>query len=270
MIYADKKTEYENLVKDVQLCIECDKYRKTIKAENIILEHDKNRRHINLWAEWQGSLDAEILLIGKDWGRLSGDLIGKSKSYLNGEPFAREIEKMIDSGTPYLDCWGKNSKGEIKNHTDRNIASLFNSVLGLDIRTPNKKVFFTNSVQCYKPGNLNSPVEDKWFECCNRKFIPRLISIIQPKMIISLGESALTGLRYCGSFTDLNGETLPINYFNSYNTVLDNGVIKLSITGLHPIPVCPVPHAGYFGTLNRKKNNGDTLSDWQRIYEYIS
>jgi len=106
----NKQKEYEFLVEDVRHCVECDKYTNKYRTEIVKLEHDKKRRHINLWAEWQGSLDADILLIGQDWGRLGGDLISKKEGTLTGEVFARELEQMIDKGTTYLDCWGRNSK----------------------------------------------------------------------------------------------------------------------------------------------------------------
>jgi len=62
---------------------------------------------------------------------------------------------------------------------------------------------------------------------------------------------------------------LPTNYFNSFNGVLDNGVISLVLNDRESIYVCPVPHAGYWGTKNRKKHNGDVLKDWQKIKKYI-
>lgn len=251
---ADKAALYRKLVYDVRLCTDCDAYTARGKKdkEAVKLEHDKNRRHINLWAEWQNSLNAEILLIGQDWSSLE-------QQGFTGEEYARHIENRIDRNELYCESYSS---------TDDTIIKHFRQSLCIDAERPNDKLFFTNSVQCYKTGSASNDTNDNWYTLCNQKYINRLIQIIQPKVIITLGGKALRGLLHCGgSFSDMQGTTLMESYFRKpINEIVDKGAILLHFADF-VVTVCPVVHTGSREKYNRK--GGDPAKDWREIKKHL-
>jgi|GEM_PF-898035 len=253
----NKHEKYIKLVEDVRHCTLCDQYPVNGKNGQITLTHDTGRRHINLWAEWQGSLDAEILMIGQDWGYIEGERMG-----LAGEDYTRKLEKYIDDGNIYCEFDGGNTA------TDFRTIYLFEQALGIDARNRNDKLFFTNSIQCYKTGGLSEDTSPKWFKLCNENYVKRLIAIIQPKVIITVGKSALLGLQQCGEFTDLKGNSLAKDYFKAFKDVIDNGAVYLSISDIKPILVCPVSHTGKQAT-NLFRNEEKQLEDWRKIKAFL-
>lgn len=245
-----KQKAYEALVHDVRQCRLCDGYTATSPKGTVTLQHDSNRRHINLWSEWQNSLDADILLIGQDWGNAT-------------EAMARATEKRIDDGFHYLE------NQDIVYPTDKNLIALFQNALNMDILQPSSRLFFTNSIQCYKTGSLSNKTHDKWFTLCNQNYMGRLIQIIQPKMIIPIGKLPTLGLMECGHFTDLTGKALTKKDFATYREVLDRGVIALHMAALEQsIYVRPVSHTGVLAT-NMNRSAEEQLKDWLSIRPYL-
>lgn len=61
-----KESKYSELVEEVRKCKKC---MSGQKSQGIKIVQDKCRSQINLWSHWQGSLDANILVIGQDWWR---------------------------------------------------------------------------------------------------------------------------------------------------------------------------------------------------------
>jgi len=105
---------------------------------------------VNLWSYWQGNLSPEILVIGQDWGTLPKSL----DTYIN----TRAYRAQIVPG---------------KNPTDNNLVKLFLDVFKINI-LEEQRLFFTNSVFCYKTGNLSEKVRKEWFDNCNAQFMGRI------------------------------------------------------------------------------------------------
>ncbi len=242
----DKREQYNALVKEVAACTDCDKFCVTQGEEKIVLNHDTERRHINLWTEWQYSLDAEIMLIGQDFG------------YTTLEA-ARACEKRMVEVKQYL--YSDPSKNA---QTDKNLCRLFMDAFGIDILPRDDRLFFTNSVLCYKTGSPSNPVHDKWFELCNTKYIKRLLEIIRPKVVIVMSQPARQGILYCGTPTDFSGKVLGKDYFNRTTTaIVDDGPFKLTLADGDKMTVAPVFHTS---PLTAKYRNSDQqLADWRRI-----
>lgn len=250
----DKETLYRNLVKEVSDCTKCDAIKLKKKDGTVIeLKHDKCRTEINLWTHWQGSLDAEILLIGQDWGRISGE----------------EEAKHWRDKRPYLTIDKKSKEYSI---TDNNLRTLFLKTFNIDIAIPNKELFFTNSVQCYKTGSLSNKTSDKWYQMCNRAYVKRLISIIKPKVIIPVGIKALYGLQQCGDFFELNDEAVGKNYFNhKFVEIVEKGALKLQVKNNEEVTnvfVCPVFHCGVM-SCNLNRSFEEQIKDWEKIKKYL-
>ena len=60
----DKKAAYEVLIQDVrEFYLSLD-----TPTSQIYLQWCEDCHEINLWSYWQGSLDADIMVVGQDWG----------------------------------------------------------------------------------------------------------------------------------------------------------------------------------------------------------
>lgn len=248
----DKQTAYRDLVKEVAACTACDPYVVQKKDETIRLEHDLHRRHINLWSEWQCSLDADILLIGQDFGHLAAL-----------EKDARACEERVDHYT-------KDNYELHKAQTDQNLRKLFGEALKIEIDEwpRNDRLFFTNSIQCYRTGNNNAPCNKKWFKLCNEKHISRLIDIIHPKVVIVMGRVVLEGILHCGTATK-DDRPLGKDYFaRKLNSVLDDGDFRLNLNSGFVATICPVSHTSP-PAMNINRKYEKQLGDWKKIADLL-
>ena len=71
MTYKEKVNAYRQLVCDVQNCAKLNDCNKSSSKKAVELEKCPFCYEINLWSYWHGgvnNLDADILLVGQDWG----------------------------------------------------------------------------------------------------------------------------------------------------------------------------------------------------------
>jgi len=188
-------------------------------------KYDSNE--IGPWSLWQGGLDADILLVGQDWGGID--------YFLKHEG--------ID---------------EDRNDTNKHLVTLFNSI-GIFMEGPesllkNDKLFFTNAILCLKKGGLTTPVEQKYAEICCRNFLKSLISIIHPKVVITLGTFA-----YESIVQSYNLKYPPLKQAIHVETgfILESG-----------IRLFPVYHCGYWGW-KRNRKEPLQIQDWKKIGNYL-
>lgn len=119
---------------------------------------------IGPWSLWQGNLDADVMIVGQDWGDVS-----------------------------YFEKAGPNEPPG--NPTNRHLMELL-SLLGYELSEPGDPagrhhVFLTNAVLCLKEGKgLQAKVERGWFENCGVRFLRPLIEIVVPRVVVALGEKA--------------------------------------------------------------------------------
>ena len=155
-----KRKLYQELVTKRKLCRKCNDFINPSVVEGGVFDSDR----IGPWSLWQGSLDAEILIVGKDWGP-AGNFLG---------------QKGKDSAT---------------NATNISLIKLVRSI-GIEIEGPgcsvgNDLLFFTNCVLCLKKTDKASGhVKNECFVTCGKTFLKPLIDIIKPKIVIALGEDA--------------------------------------------------------------------------------
>ena len=243
-----KETQYRQLIQDV---------RASYPEYKIGGPHDpkklywcKDCKEINLWSYWQGSLDAEILLVGQDWGnpweKSCKDLMQKISSVNNG-PIPDYI-------------------ADSKNPTDLALIELFHSI-GMNIRKPDRRVFFTNFVLGYRTGKISGGFQKKW-AAQDSKFFPRLVEIIKPKVILCLGKSTYKAVMQA------MGQKIPKGVAR-YNAFLESSGNPQEITlpNGQAAYIFALAHCGSFGTINR--NRGSIVSrekrlelqkqDWEKI-----
>lgn len=145
---VDKRKEYK--FDDIEIC--------NPTALNIAFDE-----HLNAWGYWHGNLNADILLIGQDFG----------------------------DQTYYLNNGGKDDP---KNATNVNLSYLFGE-LGIntgqsDDPNTDAKLYFTNAFLGVKKGGMAAPIKKAWFADTAKKFIRPLIQLIEPKIIIAMGSKA--------------------------------------------------------------------------------
>lgn len=235
-----KKDEFIQLAKDVNNCRVCENmftlpHLKTSEyLENDAHGFDIGTPYVNRWNLWQGNLDADIMVIGQDYGQ-------------------KETESNIE-------LW---KSGNYTNPTDVALRNLFNEAFSIDIDSEDTPLFFTNMANCYRKQKTTGNTHSGWLPLCANKFMERLIRIINPKVIIVLGQTAFEAL-HCM-------EGLPIICINPQETVS----YKFSEVIKHqyelrlynkPVGVFPVYHPG----ANSKRNRSfdEQLEDWKRIANY--
>ena len=142
--------------------------RRNYKFEDLDLKNPSelsitNDNHLNAWAYWHGNLDADILLIGQDFGDCA--------YYLNND-----------------------GKDESENGTNYNLSSLFKEINietgSSDDPNLNAKLYFTNAVLGAKSGGMSTAIKRGWYSETANSFIKPLIELIEPKVIISMGSIA--------------------------------------------------------------------------------
>ncbi len=224
MNYQSKQQAYRSLVEQRKLCTQCDSLQCELKNPSMAFNGQYDTSEIGHWTDWQGDLDARMMIVGQDWGDARTLEIQKGKCNVDNSATNRALMKLIQIAGIKVD---ENNIGE-----------------------KNPDLFFTNAILCMKTnGGLAGKVKSAWFRNCVRQFLMPLIEIVQPKVIVTLGEKAtqslLRGYGYKGiKFKALVEQESPI------------------VVGSN-IAVFPVFHCGSLGQRNRPFEQ--QKSDWLRI-----
>ncbi len=164
---VDKLHRYSNLVgkrKECRLCGDLGLTNPSVCEGGIY----DNTGHIGPWTQWQGNLDAELMVVAQDWGG--------TEYYIEHEGVEEDT-----------------------NTTNKRICDLLASV-GLHIALPQqpqptRPAFFTNSVLCLRPGRLtDGNVRSRCFTNCSRTFLRPQVELVNPKVVVTLGYMAYRSL----------------------------------------------------------------------------
>ena len=158
---TDKTATYQKLVARRKACRACESLGLTNPSACAGGQFDTH--HIGPWTTWYGNLDADIIIIGQDWG---------------GQDY-------------FLKNHGADTDD---NPTNSNLQTLLASV-GYPIALQHQpqvsiKLFFTNAVLCLKSGGLTGPVKAACFRECGSEFLKPQIELVQPKVVVTLGFGA--------------------------------------------------------------------------------
>jgi uracil-DNA glycosylase family 4 len=123
--------------------------------------------HIGPWTQWQGNLDADLMVIAQDWGG--------TKYYLDNDGLERD-----------------------SNPTNKRICELL-ACVGVRIELPRQPqlkplLFFTNSILCLRPGRLTGPIKSRWFTNCSSSFLRPQVELVNPRVVVTLGYMAYRSL----------------------------------------------------------------------------
>jgi DNA polymerase len=184
--------------------------------------------NIGSWSDWQGNLNAPVMLIGQDWGDVAW--------------FIREEGRPTNTS-----------------RTNTTLLKLFASI-GLDVRLPKDTVrpgalFFTNAILCLKQGGAQAKVREEWFRNCGVRFLRPTIDLVQPKVVICLGDRAYRAVLHAYSMR-------PEKFSMAVNRNEPTRVSSITA-------VFPVYHCGA-GTQNRNRSLEEQFQDWRRIGQYLN
>jgi len=157
-----KRTKYELIVVNRKAC------RKCVGVHNpaIIQDGALDSIHVGPWTEWQGNLDADLMVVGQDWG-----------------------------GHEYFVKFG--GKERDNNPTNARL-KIFLKDVGYEIEMPEYatgggELYFTNAMLCCREGLLTEnastgtkAVRSVWFRNCE-SLLRAQIELVNPKVIVTLG-----------------------------------------------------------------------------------
>lgn len=213
--------KYEEYIKLVEKRKKCQLCKGLHNPSNTECDSD----NIGPWSLWQGNLNAEIVVVGQDWG----DVVYFEKWNGRDQP----------SGNP----------------TNENLQELL-KIINLPVGRPQDKqnqiTFFTNAILCLKTGGLQAKVEQEWFLNCIRYFLKPLIDIIDPKIIISLGK------RTSESIITLYG--IKFSKSENFTSIVEKAPYLLNDKTV----LFPVYHCG-IGSVNRNRSFSQQQADWAKI-----
>lgn len=217
----NKNEAYSNLVLERKHCTICEGLSNPAHVENG--KWDSNQ--IGPWSLWQSNLDAEVMVIGQDWGDISYFKKWKGKDQPSGNPTNTNLQQLLKE-------------------------------IGIEINQPleNQKqvIFITNIILCLKTGGLQSFVKNDWFTNCSKKFLKPLIEIINPKVIITLGKKVSEAIFAL--------YRIPYSKNNKFSET-----IKLSPFAISKdIAFYPMYHCGAM-SVNRNRSLAEQVKDWRRV-----
>lgn len=229
MSNTNKQMAYEALVNQRKNCTMCDPAQCELINPSQAQNGRLDTKEIGHWTEWQGSLDAKMMVVGQDWGDFN------------------TLEKQEGA------CNVDNSS------TNRALIQLLN-IAGVDIdentaKNKHADLFFTNAILCMKTeGGLAGKVRGSWFRNCVSSFLKPLIEeIVQPKVVVTLGEKATKSLLREYGYKGIN-----------FKEVVER---ESPIIVGRNTAVFPVFHCGSLGRRNRPFEQ--QKSDWLRIKAYL-
>ena len=170
--YNTKRAPYEALVsarKRCRACVDPTNPARDLTNASVIEGGIFDCDEIGAWSQWQGNLDAELMVVAQDFGDVRWFLREK------GRPTSRKPSR-----------------------TNKALVELL-GFAGFSIRLAHQTsgkgpLFFTNGVLCMKQGGASASVKDHWFRNCGMFFLRPLIDLVQPKVIVCLGKKAYRGV----------------------------------------------------------------------------
>lgn len=163
-------TEYAALVAKRKTCVRCvadvaGKHGVIFGLQNPaqLFDGKQDSTEIGPWTRWQGALDAELMVVGQDWGDVD---------YL-------ETHNGLDDPD--------NSTNVALRHL---LAIAGFSVEPVGPTTERGTIFLTNAILCLKRGGMGARVRAAWFNECGEHFLRPQVDLIRPSALVTLGERA--------------------------------------------------------------------------------
>lgn len=208
-----KLSLFDAEMQSIGRCCECSQLGGNIRADcflrNLISERLQAPRYggiPHMFTDWARRLNARIAVIAQDWG---ADI----EALALRDYYEKRVE--TEDGTPE-DIWAEliRNRPEIQNRrelkgpsrTDTNLKKfLEKSALLEGLHLPPHfmdSIFMTNAILCFRNGSLSSGQNNidltrSIANCCSkRKFLRNLLEIVNPVVVVTLGQYALKGVHH--------------------------------------------------------------------------
>jgi len=226
----DKIHKYRRLVEERRNCTKCEE--NGIEGITNPSKTQFDCEEINAWSQWQNSLSAKIVLVGQDWGTV------KHFNENKGKDPSDPTNKILPSLFKLLDHKIDVPNGETYGRKDPDL-------------------FFTNVVLCLKQGqSMQGKLPRGSAKNCALTFTKPLIDIIQPRLVIALGQIAF--------------ESIAVSFglkLSSHR--LKDAVDKRDGFQLNKeTRMFPVFHCGKLG-VNINRPSKEQEKDWEKIKHYL-
>jgi uracil-DNA glycosylase len=234
-VETDKVRLYQSLVLKRKSCHLCE----DSLGENRLLTNPSDtafdKDEIGPYSVWQHDLDADILIVGRDWGCVDEFKDFKGENAPNPNEY----------GFP-MDEW----------------LSYYLSMIGIPVGHPlqpkRASVFLTNAILCVKAKNAANQMEQIWLDNCGRHLLKSLIDIVKPtKLIITLGKHAYASIMRLYD-RPVRGFTAAVNKAVSNRQPIDLG------DGLKLFPVFIPGGQGFISRSSERQEK-----DWRSIRYYL-
>lgn len=177
------KTElFDELINDMSRCEKCkfmnSKNNVDCSLINIYGDADFAKKIPSIWTDWYNRLEADIMIIGQDWGPYS-DMVKLNYEYLKN---------------PTRDTWTElieEEKSLTKKQLEKYLLESSNGKI-----EPIDNIFITNAIMCGRKGSVyrGNDINLKCSTLNCKDFLFRQIEIVSPKVILTLGYYPLLAL----------------------------------------------------------------------------
>ena len=266
--FVRRKTDYNNLCREIHLAYaELERINKANSKGKVYMRSFPACKEINLWTYWQGynAMAPKILVIGQDFGCPFGGAFGEEADIIES---IEKTEK--DGGIHHFDVYADKKKSE----TDINLAELLRCLdCGYDdvLNRRYDDIFFTNICLGYRSNKNSGNFKKSWITEIEKNAYPRLLTILQPKVIVCLGKTAYESFLVAMNKKDERDRK------DYYSFIDENNAAPFEIGG---IPVFAFAHCGVMGTLNRNaskcaanekvtKSLDVQVEDWKHLCKYL-
>lgn len=227
-----KINEFKCLINDLGNCTKCTNMKCAHKSLiNIFKDKEFCMNIPSIWTDWFNRLDADIMIIGQDWG-----------------PYV-EMKKFYDRLNHDKSNWKRliNSEESLtKKRLECFIRESSNNTYSLD------DIYVTNAIMCARSGvnyrSNNIDLKKSTLNCS--EFLYRQIDIVKPRVILTLGYYPLLSLS-------------KIFNFNIYNT-LSECIKNLDIINVDDYVIIPLYHPV------AQIKSEEQLEQYRKIWKYIS
>lgn len=214
------RRSYDALVDARTRCVACPSLTNPSAVDGGVFDSDR----IGPYTRWEGRLDSPLVVIAQDFSDL--------------DTF-RRLEDWPGAGVP----------------TNLALVELL-AAAGIAISpprtgTPDDVVFFTNAVLCLKAGTMNSRVSPSCFRACAHRFLKPLIDLLYPRVVVTLGSSALYAIRH--AYGLVQRPSLRSLLASRTSFVLPSGIKVFPLC--HPSPVVQRTFRGM----------AEQRADWARV-----
>lgn len=220
----ERASRYRAMVLERKTCSRCLGLVNASKLHEGRFDSDE----IGPWTRWLGDLDARVLVVGQDWGDQRAFVQQEGRDISNDETNRMLRKLMASIGFPVPDV------GAV---------------------TGPSGVFLTNAVLCFKDQGCQGPVRKEWFRTCGSRFVRPLIELINPRVVICLGQQAFTAV--------LSAYALPVH--SSWRSAVEGPGVPLSNRSI----AFAVYHCSRRIQNTHRKPDAQ-FKDWRRIATALS